>query len=265
MESYYDILTFKDFSFSFMINKVIERIIMENKAKISAAFILAIGIAFGGFFPGYYYYQTHHNSRTVTVKGLAEKDVSADMGIWNLQFTVNGNDLSTTQATIEKQAMEVFKFLQKNGFEVDEISIGRIETTDLFSNPYRDASAMENSRFILTQSIIVRSNQVQNIAKTIAKSNELISKGIVFSAQNANYFFTKLNEIKPELLKEATQNTNKAAQEFALNSGSSVGKIFQANQGIISILPRDDANAYEPAQIEKRVRVVSTVTYLLQD
>ena len=238
---------------------------MENATKIFASVILAAGITAGGFFPGYYYYLTHHNARTVTVKGLAEHDVQADMGIWNLQFTVNGNELNAVQNMIEKQASEVVKFLQKSGFTAGEISIGRIETTDLLSNPYRDASLSESSRFILTQSIVVRSPQVHNIANAISQSNELIGKGIVFSAQNANYFFTKLNDIKPELLKEATQNANKAAQEFAANSGSQVGKIYQANQGVISILPRDDPNAYEPSQIEKRVRVVSTVTYLLQD
>ena len=159
----------------------------------------------------------------------------------------------------------IIKFLEAQKFADDEIHVGRIETNDLMANPYRDNTAAETARFILTQTIVVRSDKVQNISDAMSFSNELIGKGIVFSNQSASYFFTKLNDIKPELLKEATQNANKAAQEFAANSGSQVGKIYQANQGVISILPRDDPNAYEPSQIEKRVRVVSTVTYLLQD
>ena len=83
--------------------------------------------------------------------------------------------------------------------------------------------------------------------------------------QNANYFFTKLNEVKPQMLKSATENARQAAAEFARNSNSKVGKIRNANQGVFTILPRDDPNAYEPAQINKKVRVVSTVDYFLKD
>lgn len=237
---------------------------MENNKIIPAA-VVALGIACGGFFPGYYYYQTHYNSRVVTVKGLAEKDVVADTAIWNITFTVNGNNLTEAQKQIEAQNTEIIRFLKRNGFDEAEISSGRIETNDLMANPYRDTNSAEASRFILTQTVIVRSDKVNLIADALAKSNELIGKGIVFSSQTANYFFTKLNDIKPELLKEATENAGKAAQEFAANSGSQVGKIQNANQGVITIISRDNPDAYETSQINKKVRVVSTVTYLLKD
>lgn len=237
---------------------------MENQ-KIIPAILVACGLTLGGFFPGYYYYKTRADSRSVTVKGLAEKDVVADMGIWNVQFTVNGNDLSVARSQIGKQADEVVKFLLAQGFESDEIHVGRIETNDLMANPYRDNTAAETSRFILTQSIIIRSDKVQNISDAMSLSNELIGKGIVFSNQSASYFFTKLNDIKPEMLKSATQNAKEAALEFARNSGSRVGRIKTANQGVFSILAADDPNTYEASQINKKVRVVSTVEYLLED
>ena len=238
---------------------------MEKANKVIPAMLVAAGLAIGGFFPGYYYYKTHADFRSVTVKGLAEKDVVADMGIWNIQFTVSGNDLNQTQKQINNQAKEIVKFLQAQNFADDEIHVGRIETNDLMANPYRDNNAAETSRFILTQTIAVRSQKVYQIAQAMSLSNELISKGIIFSSQSASYFFTKLNDIKPEMLKSATENAKEAALEFARNSGSKVGKINKANQGVFSVQARDDANAYEAAQIEKRVRVVSTVEYLLED
>lgn len=238
---------------------------MENSNKIFPALLLAAGLAVGGFFPGYYYYKTHADFRSVTVKGLSEQDVIADMGLWNIQFTVSGNDLNLTQQQINRQAKEIVKFLQEQKFADDEIHIGRIETNDLLANPYRDNNAAETSRFILTQTIAVRSPKVYQIAQAMSLSNELIAKGIIFSNQSASYYFTKLNEIKPEMLKKATENAKDAALEFARNSGSKVGKINKANQGVFSVQARDDANAYEAAQIEKRVRVVSTVEYLLED
>ena len=237
---------------------------MEN-SKILPASILALGLALGGFFPGYYYCKTHADLRSVTVKGLADKDVVADMGIWNIQFTVSGNNLADLQKQIENQAGEINKFLQAQGFDAAEINIGRIETTDLMANPYRDNNALESSRFILTQSVVVLSNKVNTISSAISDSNELIGKGIIFSNQSSSYFFTKLNDIKPQMLKESTENAKHAALEFAQNSGSKVGKIHTANQGVFSILASDDPNAYEPSQINKKIRVVSTVQYLLED
>lgn len=237
---------------------------MESN-KILPAILVALGLTLGGFFPGYYYYKTKAEARSVTVKGLAEKDVVADMGIWNIQFTVSGNDLTAARTQIGKQANEVVKFLKTQKFADDEIHIGRIETNDLMANPYRDNTAAETARFILTQTIVVRSDKVQNISDAMSFSNELIGKGIVFSNQSASYFFTKLNDIKPEMLKSATQNAKDAALEFARNSGSTVGKIKTANQGVFSILAADDPNTYEASQINKKVRVVSTVEYLLED
>lgn len=237
---------------------------MENNKIIPALFI-ALGLTAGGFFPGYYYHKTKTEARSVTVKGLAEKNVTADMGIWNIQFTLSGNNLPTLREQIGAQAVDVVKFLLAQGFDDQEIHIGRIDTNDLMANPYRDNNAAETSRFILTQNIVVQSENVQNIANAMSLSNELIGKGIIFSNQNASYFFTKLNEIKPEMLKAATENAKEAALEFAHNSGSKVGKIKNANQGVFSILASDDPNVYEPLRINKKVRVVSTVEYLLED
>lgn len=236
-----------------------------DKSGIAAAALVSAGIVIGGFFPGYFYYKTKADARSVTVKGLAEKNVSADTGIWDIQFTVNGNDLEAERNRIDTQAKEITAFLRSHGFEDSEIGIGRIEVNDQMSNPYHSSDAAEKARFILTQTIAVRSDKVQKIAEAMSLSNELIGKGIVFSNQSASYFFTKLNDIKPEMLKEATHNAKEAALEFARNSGSKVGKIKKANQGVFSVSAADNPEVYEASRINKKVRVVSTVEYLLED
>ncbi|MBR1904052.1 MAG: SIMPL domain-containing protein, partial [Alphaproteobacteria bacterium] len=111
----------------------------------------------------------------------------------------------------------------------------------------------------------VRTDKVDAVADAVSQTNELVAKSIVLENQTAAYFFTKLNEVKPAMLKEATENARQAAHEFAQNSGSKVGKIKTANQGVFSIQPRDDPNAYEPSQINKKVRVVATIDYFLED
>jgi len=235
--------------------------------KTIASLILGLGIALGGFFPGYYYYQTHINNNTVTVKGLAEQDVVADLAIWKLKFVVTSNDLQEAQKQLAQQATAITNFLTEQGFNDNEVNIERIETNDLMANPYRGNDA-NTSRFILTQSIMVKSNNVTLVEQSIPQTNKLISQGVIFDnndGYSVTYIFTKLNDIKPQMLAAATQNAKKAADEFAKNSNSKVGKIRRANQGVFSILPREQGpNSYESQEINKTVRVVSTVEYWLE-
>lgn len=232
--------------------------------------ILAAGIALGGFFPGFYYYQAKINANSVTVKGLAEKDVRADMAIWSLQFVVTGNNLSELQNKISGQAQTIVEFLKKRGFAETEISLSPITTNDLLANPYQNANETDGRRFILTQSVEVQTQKVDEVANSLSATNDLISKGIVFTqdyngGSRASFLFTKLNDIKPQMLEEATQNAKEAAYQFAKNSGSEVGKIKRASQGVFSVQPRVDADSIrESQQIDKKVRVVSTVEYWLK-
>ena len=233
-----------------------------------SALVLAFGIALGGFFPGYYYYKAKINFNTVSVKGLAEKDVVSDLAVWDLKFVSTGNDLAKTQAEMERQAGLILDFLSEKGFKAEEIDSGRLETNDLMANPWRGNDVI-SSRFILSQTITVRSNNVNLVAQALSETNSLVSKGVIFDSQNSgypvSYIYTKLNEIKPQMLEEATKNAREAALEFAKSSKSKVGKIHQANQGVFSILPQDDTvNAIASQQINKKVRVVLTVEYFLE-
>ena len=239
---------------------------MSEKYKLSSI-ILACGIALGGFFPGYYYYQSQLENRTVTVKGLAEMNVKANLALWKIKFKTTGNDLAALQKKMESDLATIKAYLTEKGFKPAEIIIGRMNTNDLMTNPYRDAKA-EDSRYILDQTITVRSENVDNTESALREIGSLVAQGIIFDNQDYNspisYLFTELNQIKPQMLEQATQNAKQAAEEFAKSSGSTVGKIKNANQGVFSILPREQIpGANETDQIEKTVRVVSTVVYYL--
>ena len=228
--------------------------------------IIALGLLFVGFFPGYYYYKSKFNYNAVTVKGLAEQDVEANLAIWEIKYVATGHDLVETKNNLENQTIAVINFLHENGFSDSEIELGGTDTNDLMANPYRGNDAI-TSRFIITKSITVRSNQVHNVAETYTRAGDLINSGVVFENRYdspVSYIFTKLNDIKPQMLELATKNARQAALEFAKSSDSRVGKIHSANQGVFSILPRDNANAPESQQINKKVRVVATVEYFLE-
>ncbi len=235
--------------------------------KLAAAILLAVGLAVGGFFPGYYYYQAKINANYVTVKGLSEMDVKADLAIWNLRYVLTSNSLAEAQQQITTQRNVIYKFLTDQGFSRDEISEGRIETNDLMANPYRSNNDM-SSRFIVNQTVTVRSNNVDLVDKALRQNGELVAAGIIFDNQYGSpvsYIFTGLNKIKPQMLEEATKNAAAAAAEFAKSSDSRVGRIRRASQGVFSILPREQAPGDSETQaINKTVRVVSTIEYWLE-
>lgn len=238
----------------------------DKTCKLVPALVIGFGLMLGGFFPGYYYYKSKADMNIVTVKGLAEMNVRADLAVWEIKFVVTNDNLQTAQKELSSRYQTIVEFLQKQGLKPEEIAEGRIDTNDLMTNPYRDRNF--TSRYILTQKVLVRSNNVDLVEKAVNSTGELISKGVVFDSQSygspVSYIFTKLNDIKPQMLEEATKNAQAAAEEFAKSSHSKVGKIRRASQGVFSILPREQtAGAMEMNQIEKKVRVVSTIEYYI--
>lgn len=239
----------------------------REKQKIVAAIILALGLTVAGFFPGYYFYKSAVGNNSVTVKGLSEMNVRADLAVWKLRFVVTGDDLSKAQQKVSMQSDKIKKFLLNAGFTDAEINADRTETTDLTANQYRSGN-VESFRFILNRTITLKSNKVSLVEKTLPQTDNLIADGIIFDSSYeypVSYMFTGLNKVKPQMLREATKNAREAAYEFAKSSGSKVGKIRRANQGVFSILPREQAfGNSESQQIEKTVRVVSTIEYWLE-
>lgn len=247
---------------------------MENGWKwIIAAAIVSLGAVASGYFIGNGFYQSRMADRYVTVKGLSEKDVQADLAVWNLKIAATGDDLAVVQDKVEKDGRELDAFLQANGIRPEDVSAKQVNVTDLMAQQYRSERA-EQSRFIVTSSLTVRSTDVAKMRDLAGRTGELIRKGLVLmDDQGPSYIFTRLNEIKPDMIAEATRNARKAAEQFAADSGSSVGGIRRAYQGIFSIETRDvsstqpsDGYVADPnlRAIDKKVRVVSTIDYFLK-
>jgi hypothetical protein len=229
------------------------------------ALLLALGLLGAGYLVGRGFEIGRSDDRYVTVKGLAETFVGADLAVWPLRTTATGDDLGRVQEQIDTALATITGFLREAGIEESAIQPQRVEVTDLLAQPYRPEGAGDN-RFILAQTVIVRTEQVDLVAALNQQSGELIKRGVVLvDSGGPTYLFTRLNDIKPELLAEATRNARAAAEQFAADSGSEIGEIRRASQGLFEILARDPApNLFEPNQQDKKVRVVSTIEYRLR-
>ncbi len=200
--------------------------------------------------------------RVVTVKGLAEIEIPANKVTWPLMYKDIGNDLTTLYTNIQSKNRTIVEFLQLNGITPDEISIAPPEIIDMEAERYINQTIQ--NRYNATSVIIVTSSDVDKIRKLISEQTELLRQGVAITGgdyrYNILYEFTDLNNIKPSMIEEATRNAREAAEKFAMDSGSKLGKIRNASQGQFTINDRDVNTPYI-----KNVRVVTTVNYYLKN
>ena len=200
--------------------------------------------------------------RIVTVKGLAEMEVPANKVTWPLMYKEVGNDLTTLYNRINATNTPIVEFLKKKGITEEEISINAPEIIDMQAERY--VGENKTYRYNVTTVITVTSAKVDLVRSLISEQSELLKQGIAITGGDyryqIQYDYTSLNEIKPKMIEEATKNAREAALKFAKDSDSELGKIRRASQGQFSIDNRDANTPYI-----KRIRVVTTIDYLLED
>lgn len=241
--------------------------------RVTLGVLLAIGMVLGGWILGSEIKATRLSDRYVSVKGLVERTVKSDLALWPLTYKEAGDDLTSLYAKTEGDKKTILQFLADQGIESSEIELGVVRVVDTQANEY-GSNERAPHRYIVEQLIMVRTSRVDQVAAAAQKTIQLLQKGIVLSGnpgQGLTYKFTGLNSIKPDMITEATRNARAAADRFASDSGSKVGAIRQANQGVFSILPVDQASdggegGYNSgdSSIMKTVRVVTSVDYYLE-
>ena len=236
---------------------------------LGAAALLALGIAIAGFLAGQGVTKMRLGDRSVLVRGLSEREARADLAVWPLRLSVADDDLSRASQALERNVAQVRSFLVENGLQGDgtEIVVQDFSVQDARAQGYQSTS----SRYVIRQTIIVRSTDVDQVAAASQKVADLVRAGVVLSSGQEwggggpTYMFTKLNDLKPAMIAEATAEARKGAEQFARDAESELGGITRATQGYFEILPRDQAPGMsQESQVVKTVRVVTTVEYRLK-
>ena len=225
-------------------------ILSVSVSVIASAVILSVGLS-----------NIARADKTVSVRGLAEREVDADLAVWPLTFSLGSNDLTELQKDILAKTEIVKSYLAEYELSSDDFTVQSPSITDNSMNPYMDKNQVRYT-YIAETVVLVRSSKVEQVKKAQSDSLKLMSDGIAVSKDyksKISFEFTKLNDIKPQMIAEATKNARTAAEQFARDSGSKVGKIKRASQGLFSI---EDAAA--DLSERKTIRVVTTVEYLLK-
>lgn len=227
-----------------------------------AALVLALGLAAGGFLIGRGLFAARASDRYVTVRGFAEKEVPANLAMWPIVFNATGDDLVAVQNSLDASAKKIVAFLAARGFPPAEYSLSSPRVTDREAQEGR-MQGRTMDRYVAEQTVTLRSPRVAAVKEALQRSGELIREGVALMRSyeyNTTFLYTGLDEIKPQMIADATRDARKAAEQFARDSGSRVGAIRNAQQGYFDIQDRD---AFSPEI--KKVRVVTTIQYFLAE
>lgn len=242
---------------------------MAADRDIVRPIILAVGIALAGLLIGAGFGRAREADRYVTVKGISEREVQADLAIWPLRLVAAHDDLATTNTQLQSSLDKIRTFLTNNQIDPTQAQLQDFSVTDAQTNQYSGGTS-GGARFVIRQTVVVRSTKPELIRAASQKVSELVSNGVVLSSGGEygsggpTFVFTGLNKLKPQMIGEATARARESAEQFARDSRSSIGGIRRASQGVFEILPRDQAEGItEASQIIKTVRVVTTIDYAL--
>ncbi|MCI4665434.1 MAG: SIMPL domain-containing protein [Neomegalonema sp.] len=243
---------------------------MNNWGQLVGGVAIAAGIAFGGVTLGSSLIDMQRASRTVVVKGLAQKEVEADLASWRVPFRGEATTSAAALAAAEKGRKELAKFLADGGIAADEVTFEPYSLKIQRSVLQEGGVQREVIRYIAVGAVRVRTTKVDAIAKLSGETRKLLDADVLLgdsdfaNAARPEFLYTKLNSVKPSLIEAATKAARASAKQFAKDSGATVGDIATANQGVIQILPRD-GQYNERQERYKVIRVVTTVRYYLND
>lgn len=235
----------------------------DRALLLGAVGIFSFSLMAGGFLLGDGLRRAKSAERSIAVRGVSERDVTANLATWTISFNQKGPDLQSVNEQVDRQAESVRRFFFDSGFKPEElsdasVSFDRQDLTD-------DDGHIVGNRITVSRSIELRTSDVMKARAAQKKLPDLLKAGVELQGSNLSYSFTKLNDLKPQMIAEATKRARESAEQFARDSGAEVGAIRTASQGYFSIGPRDGADSDDGSDGSgspyQKVRVVTSIDY----
>jgi hypothetical protein len=234
--------------------------VQTNRRWLASAGVLTVGLIVGGYLLGNGLVRAKEADRSVTVRGLAEKNVTADLATWTIAYSATANELATAQASVDEDSTAIRGFFKELGFPADDL-----QPTGVNVSQSTDEGI---TRFTVRQRMTLRSEDIKRAEAAVRRQFDLVRRGVVLEeGSGIAYTFTRLNDIKPAMVAEATKDARASAEQFAKDSGTSVGTIKRATQGYFEINARDGDSGGGWGVSDtpfKKVRVVTTVDFYLR-
>jgi hypothetical protein len=238
----------------------------QAQLALAASVPLALGLTVGGYMLGDGLTRAKAYERSVTVRGLAERDVTADLATWTLSYSATSPDFAAAQASVDRDTGEIRAFFKELGFPDDALQPTGVNVTR--NDPIYGGGEARPATFTVRQRVALRTHDIARAQQAVRRQFDLVRRGVMLEeGSGIAYAFTKLNDIKPPMVAEATRDARASAQQFANDSDTGVGAIKSATQGYFEVTARDgDTGGGNWGAADtpfKKVRVVTTVEFAL--
>lgn len=240
-----------------------------NRGLIGLGVCLALGLVCSSYLVSQKLVEVKLANQVITVKGYAERKIVSDLGVWRGMFSVASKDLVSGYAQVETDLQKVLHYLEANGVARDSVSVSAVQNEALYKLTDDGASTNEIDGYRLTQTVTLRSADIPKIDKLSKESTILIKDNIGFTSIQPEFYFTKIDDLKIEMLGEAAADAKERAKRLAESSGNQVGALRSAQQGVFQITAQDSANVsdygeYNTSSIEKTIKAVVTMQYSIR-
>lgn len=242
----------------------------NNSHLIWPSVILGASIVVGTVVVAYTFYNVKALSNIIEVTGSAQKVITSDVVKWHSSFSrsVGPSDLKLGYAEMKGDLDKVLSFLHENGVKDEEITVQPISMYAMYNsngNMYPEKPGYGGSNAVsgynLSQNIAVESNAVQEITKVAQDSSSLINEGVIFTSNNPEYYYSKITDLKVDMLAEATKNAAERAKQVVESAGASLGSLRSASMGVMQITPVNstevsDYGYYDTSSIDKQITAI---------
>ncbi|MBN8550793.1 MAG: SIMPL domain-containing protein [Deltaproteobacteria bacterium] len=240
-----------------------------NRGLWGLGISLALGLIISSFVISQKLVEMKLANQVITVKGYAERKLSSDLAVWRGTFAVNSKDLVSGYAQIQSDLEKVLKYFDSKGVQRDSVGVSAVQNEALYKMSSEGSATNEIEGYRLSQTVTLQSNEISRIDKLSKESTVLIKDNIGFTSEQPEYYYTKIDDLKIEMLGEAAKDAKERAVRLAESSGNKVGALRSAQQGVFQITAQNSANVsdygeYNTSAIEKSIKAVVTMQYSIQ-
>ena len=245
---------------------------MKNKAVV-IAIIASIGLFLAAIAIGVAFYQTKKPQKTVSIVGLAEKDFTSDLIVWEFNYSAKDPDMKQAYTKLKEQNEIVKAYLKKANISDKEIDFKKITTTPTYNNYYDDNGHWRETftGYAAKQVVRIESRDIEKIEALTRDIAELYDQNIMINNNNPEYYYTKLSDLKIQMLAEASQDAKNRAETITKNAGAKLGDLKSANMGVFQITKPNSSEesytwggAFNTSSKEKRASINMRLTYYVK-
>ncbi|MCS6990897.1 MAG: SIMPL domain-containing protein [Chitinophagales bacterium] len=201
-------------------------------------FLIAIAVIVAAALAGDAYKSRNYGIRKITVTGKAEQHFTSDLVVWNANFSRRSTELQKAYSLIKGDEEKIRAYLKKMGLADTQYVFSSISTSEDWDYQYDQYGRRISSTFLgytLRQSLKVESTDLDRVEKVSREITELLDQGIQLESMAPMYYYTKLSDLKIDLLAKASFDARVRAETIAAEAGAQRGRLLQANMGIFQI------------------------------